>query len=167
MQVQLETAKVEVTKPFAQEGELEEKLERLNWLNAQLNMDEKGEEQEQSEEQSEQAQSKEQSEEKTEQSQFAKVSEDRKDNLQSAEFSEDKAENAIFAVHSQDRTEQTTSDSISSGYWTPQEQPTKSKSLIERIADKKAQIETKSKESGDKTQEQGVAVKPKKDGQDL
>ena len=39
---QLETAKVEVTKPFAQEQELEEKLERLAELNALLNMDEKG-----------------------------------------------------------------------------------------------------------------------------
>ena len=39
---QLETAKVEVTKPFAQEQELAEKLERLADLNALLNMDEKG-----------------------------------------------------------------------------------------------------------------------------
>ena len=39
---QLETAKVEVTKPFAQEAELSEKLERLSALNALLNMDEKG-----------------------------------------------------------------------------------------------------------------------------
>ena len=39
---QLETAKVEVTKPFAQERELVEKLERLAELNALLNMDEKG-----------------------------------------------------------------------------------------------------------------------------
>ena len=39
---QLETAKVEVTKPFAQEQELEEKLDRLAELNALLNMDEKG-----------------------------------------------------------------------------------------------------------------------------
>ena len=39
---QLETAKVEVTKPFAQEAELTEKLERLSALNALLNMDEKG-----------------------------------------------------------------------------------------------------------------------------
>ena len=41
---QLETAKVEVTKPFAQEAELAEKLERLAALNALLNMDEKGDE---------------------------------------------------------------------------------------------------------------------------
>ena len=41
---QLETAKVEVTKPFAQEAELAEKLERLSALNALLNMDEKGDE---------------------------------------------------------------------------------------------------------------------------
>ena len=41
---QLETAKVEVTKPFAQEEELAEKLERLAELNALLNMDEKGNE---------------------------------------------------------------------------------------------------------------------------
>ena len=39
---QLETAKVEVTKPFAQEAELAEKLERLSALNALLNMDENG-----------------------------------------------------------------------------------------------------------------------------
>ena len=39
---QLETAKIEVTKPFAQEAELAEKLERLSALNALLNMDEKG-----------------------------------------------------------------------------------------------------------------------------
>ena len=39
---QLETAKVEVTKPFAQETELAEKLDRLSALNALLNMDEKG-----------------------------------------------------------------------------------------------------------------------------
>ena len=39
---QLETAKMEVTKPFAQEAELTEKLERLSALNALLNMDEKG-----------------------------------------------------------------------------------------------------------------------------
>lgn len=39
---QLETAKAEVTKPFAQEAELSEKLERLSALNALLNMDEKG-----------------------------------------------------------------------------------------------------------------------------
>ena len=42
MERQLETAKVEVTKPFAQEAELAEKLERLSALNALLNMDEKG-----------------------------------------------------------------------------------------------------------------------------
>jgi len=39
---QLETAKVEVDKPFPQEAELSEKLERLAELNALLNMDEKG-----------------------------------------------------------------------------------------------------------------------------
>lgn len=39
---QLETAKMEVTKPFPQEQELSEKLERLVELNALLNMDEKG-----------------------------------------------------------------------------------------------------------------------------
>lgn len=39
---QLETAKAEVQKPFAQEAELAEKLERLSALNALLNMDEKG-----------------------------------------------------------------------------------------------------------------------------
>ena len=39
---QLETAKAEVNKPFAQEAELAEKLERLSALNALLNMDEKG-----------------------------------------------------------------------------------------------------------------------------
>ena len=39
---QLETAKVEVTKPFPQEAELSEKLERLAELNTLLNMDEKG-----------------------------------------------------------------------------------------------------------------------------
>ncbi len=39
---QLETAKVEVKKPFPQEAELAEKLERLTELNALLNMDEKG-----------------------------------------------------------------------------------------------------------------------------
>lgn len=44
MEHQLETAKVEVTKPFAQEEELAEKLERLAELNALLNMDEKGNE---------------------------------------------------------------------------------------------------------------------------
>lgn len=37
---QLETAKIEVEKPFAQEAELAEKLERLAALNALLNMDE-------------------------------------------------------------------------------------------------------------------------------
>ena len=41
---QLETAKTEVTKPFAQEEELAQKLERLAALNALLNMDEKGDE---------------------------------------------------------------------------------------------------------------------------
>lgn len=35
---QLETAKVEVTKPFAQEAELAEKLERLSALNALLSV---------------------------------------------------------------------------------------------------------------------------------
>ena len=39
---QLETARVEVTKPFEQEAELAEKLERLSALNALLNKDEKG-----------------------------------------------------------------------------------------------------------------------------
>lgn len=39
---QLDTAKTEVTKPFSQEQELNEKLERLSELNALLNMDEKG-----------------------------------------------------------------------------------------------------------------------------
>ena len=39
---QLETAKAEVGKPFLQEAELSEKLERLAELNALLNMDEKG-----------------------------------------------------------------------------------------------------------------------------
>lgn len=39
---QLESAKIEVTKPFQQEEELSEKLKRLAELNALLNMDEKG-----------------------------------------------------------------------------------------------------------------------------
>ena len=39
---QLETGKAEVNKPFAQEAELSEKLDRLTALNALLNMDEKG-----------------------------------------------------------------------------------------------------------------------------
>ena len=39
---QLETAKAEVDKPFTQEAELAEKLERLAELNSLLNMDEKG-----------------------------------------------------------------------------------------------------------------------------
>ena len=39
---QLETVKAEVNKPFAQEAELSEKLDRLTALNALLNMDEKG-----------------------------------------------------------------------------------------------------------------------------
>ena len=39
---QLETATAEVDKPFQQEAELSEKLERLAELNALLNMDEKG-----------------------------------------------------------------------------------------------------------------------------
>ena len=39
---QLETAKIEVNKPFLQEAELSEKLDRLSALNALLNMDEKG-----------------------------------------------------------------------------------------------------------------------------
>lgn len=39
---QLDTAKAEVNKPFAQEAELSEKLDRLTVLNALLNMDEKG-----------------------------------------------------------------------------------------------------------------------------
>ena len=42
MEHQLETAKAEVQKPFSQEQELAEKLDRLSALNALLNMDEKG-----------------------------------------------------------------------------------------------------------------------------
>lgn len=42
MEHQLEIAKVEVAKPFAQEAELAEKLDCLSALNAVLNMDEKG-----------------------------------------------------------------------------------------------------------------------------
>ena len=41
VQQQLETAKVEVVKPFPKETELKEKTERLAQLNALLNMDEK------------------------------------------------------------------------------------------------------------------------------
>lgn len=41
-ETRLEAAKVEVTKPFQQEKELSEKLDRLNELNALLNMDETG-----------------------------------------------------------------------------------------------------------------------------
>ena len=41
-ETQLETAKVEVIKPFKQEEELDQKLDRLNELNALLNMDETG-----------------------------------------------------------------------------------------------------------------------------
>ena len=40
---QLETAKIEVAKPFLQEQELKEKLKRLQELNAKLNLDERGE----------------------------------------------------------------------------------------------------------------------------
>ena len=40
---QLESAKIEVNKPFEKEQELADKLERLSELNALLNMDEKGE----------------------------------------------------------------------------------------------------------------------------
>lgn len=47
---QMESAKQEVTKPFAQEQELKEKLDRLTALNALLNMDENGEQVEQKQE---------------------------------------------------------------------------------------------------------------------
>lgn len=52
---QLETAKIEVEKPFSFEDELKEKSERLNALNIELNLDQKDpavldEEPEQSEE---------------------------------------------------------------------------------------------------------------------
>ena len=49
-EIQLETAKVEVTKPFKQEEELAQKLDRLNELNALLNMDESGADQEETNE---------------------------------------------------------------------------------------------------------------------
>ena len=39
LHTQMETAKVELAKPFAQEGELKAKEERLSELNALLNMD--------------------------------------------------------------------------------------------------------------------------------
>ncbi len=42
VQKQLETAKIEVTKPFAHEQELSDKLQRLAELNSLLDMDEKG-----------------------------------------------------------------------------------------------------------------------------
>ena len=42
VQHQLEMAKIEVEKPFEKEAELAEKMDRLNELNALLNMDEKG-----------------------------------------------------------------------------------------------------------------------------
>ena len=45
---QLDTAKSEMNKPFPREQELAEKLARLNELNAQLNMDERGAEQDSS-----------------------------------------------------------------------------------------------------------------------
>lgn len=41
---QLENAKIEVTKPFAQETDLADKFQRLSELNSLLNMDEKGNE---------------------------------------------------------------------------------------------------------------------------
>ena len=44
VQHQLEMAKIEVEKPFEKEAELAEKMDRLNELNALLNMDEKGDE---------------------------------------------------------------------------------------------------------------------------
>ena len=47
---QLETAKVEVTKPFPDEEKLNAMLERLTFLNSQLDMDETGKREEQSEE---------------------------------------------------------------------------------------------------------------------
>ena len=47
---QMESAKQEVTKPFAQKQELKEKLDRLTALNALLNMDENGEQVEQKQE---------------------------------------------------------------------------------------------------------------------
>ena len=55
VELQLETAKAEVTKPFAQEAELKDKLERLSALNALLNMDETGNEAQVENEASEQA----------------------------------------------------------------------------------------------------------------
>lgn len=44
LEKQLENAKIEVTKPFAQETDLADKLQRLSELNSLLNMDEKGNE---------------------------------------------------------------------------------------------------------------------------
>ena len=201
VQTQLETAKVEVTKPFAQEGELAEKLERLNWLNAQLNMDEKGDEQEQTEEQSTEKpdQAQEQSEEKSGHGFQENVPEDGENNVQSAERLEVRENNmqSVEQAESRDNNVQSTEHSVrdndmqtvghsadgeagmrpvavlmptdraeSAGYWTPQEQPAKPKSLMERIADKKAQIETKSK-SNDRVQQQGVPTKTEKLAQSL
>ena len=188
VQAQLETAKVEVTKPFAQEGELAEKLERLNWLNAQLNMDEKGGEQEQTEEQSAEKpdQAQEQSEEKAGQGFQENVPEDREDNVQSAGQTENRENNVQSKEHSErDNDMQTVGHSAdgeagmrpvavsmptdraeSEGYWTPQEQPAKPKSLMERIAEKKAQIETKAK-SNDRVQQQGIPTKTEKVAQSL
>lgn len=188
VQAQLETAKVEVTKPFAQEGELSEKLERLNWLNAQLNMDEKGEEQEQTKEQSAENsyQAQEQSEEKSGQGFQENVPEDGENNMQSVEQAESRENNVQSTEHSvRDNDMQSMEHSAdgevgmrpvavsiptdrakSAGYWTPQEQPAKPKSLMERIADKKAQIETKAK-SNDRVQQQGIPTKTEKVAQSL
>lgn len=46
LQNQLETAKVEVERPFPREDELRQKTARLEELNALLNMDEKGDDDE-------------------------------------------------------------------------------------------------------------------------
>ena len=57
----------------------------------------------------------------------------------------DRAGNDISVNNAEDKPEQAASDGMPAGYWTPQEQPAKPKTLMERIAGKKAQIEMKEK----------------------
>ena len=138
-ETQLETAKVEVIKPFKQEEELAQKLDRLNELNALLNMDETGadqvEESNRVEVHADRVEDSNQAEVGESQEQSEEVCTEHTEKFQEA-TSLDEAEKSIKAtlLDKSENTEDKPSDKVVVT------------SIFDRIAEKKSLIEAKDKD---------------------
>ena len=157
-ETQLETAKVEVTKPFKQEEELAQKLDRLNELNALLNMDETGADQ------IEESNRVEAHDEQVEESNQVEVGESQKQSEDVCTEHTEKSQEATSLDESEKSIKATLLDKSENTEDKPSDKVVIT-SIFGRIAEKKSLIEAKEKDEKSTDIQKNPAISDKKNQQ--